>query len=1304
MNGRVRRTIAVVTLFLTLFLAGAAGAAGTGGWPMKQKDMHNTGRADFTVPAERMNNTFFDVFTWQKPSPGSPGQGNFSSSSMVFLDGVGPSGEDVVVSGYHWPKGVQGMDRQTGALLWNGNPYGGETIGKETPAFSADGSAVYVVNDATSSASWPNGHPLMAFSTATGPSTYWHNGGNPAPNHMEMNSPTIAPDGRIFLHAWVDRPYGTEDNGAAITETWAADVGANCGYSDPALYDDYGYLLIVIGSRSAEIICNEDTTGFDMWSTAVDGMVDAPVTIDPDNGNIYVGVGDNDIYVAGLDIFGDPLWTSPSLLVYDYVDGTNNRQRAQSAGCLSHDGSTYYFQTNSAEGDGRLYAIDTSDGSVKWEVETGSLGWEIRSSSPIVTENDVVVVGNNEGDQYFAILDEGTAGTVLDSFAVNPDSTGNGHAVSSAVISPEGYLYLPLRTYWTQSNGDGDTPSANVANVFSAMNLQADAIATLPAPPHQTAVALNAEVLIEWDAVSDPGGDFDHYAVYRETSPFTNVSALTPIATISTIDSTSLADGTASNGVSYHYAVTTVTGDAGEDFNIGSIGPRTPFDETDLQIVCIARTPRYPRYDPTYTESDQTEPGGFGPYTVSAATGLGSGQDENSQRWPDLADPVTYTATIRNRGTNRWTGILNGTWSVDGAPQAYPSPVIDLAPNETVTVSCIYSWDAAHHEIALAIDPADSRPGNDTLSLDTRSVAFLSYIDRTLIEEFREETGDYPGAVTDDFIDWVNRHIAFLNQMFVAAGVTKRVHYDLLEVIGDYDADPTPNTIDFAIFPLRYIAGEPTLRHTGYYDAGDDIDYGLLHEWGHQLGLIDLYQLNVASAQNLVNGEEYRAPDCLMTGCSHFLSEHSANAMAHWADVAHGYYGQYMYSMPESVTVRLIDSDSLPLAGAEIKIYQLAERPGVGHVISTQVKNQGTTDGNGEWTLPNVEIDTSIVPGTFIGDTLRANPFGYLHVVGTNALLLLEVTYEGFTDYAWLDVTEVNNAFRDGETGEAIFDKRVNLGNVEYFPPSELTELNAASWETWAGQGSFTACDDTLFTMEGEGSIRVVETGGFDNYLLYPGDHPAVWDLSASDTLHAWFYAENPSTYGFQNNSPWIYLRGPNGSIELHPNYEVLNDARDQWLEVEIPLAGNAAWIRTDYGTVDLTDIREIEIHVDTWDAGFTLWIDGLRFEPQATTGIADESGAIPARTTLNGNVPNPFNPVTTIRFELREKTAVELLVYDIRGRLVSTLIRGPVAAGRHQIVWQGRDDSGEPLPSGVYLCRMNANGESRTRKMLMLK
>jgi hypothetical protein len=155
-------------------------------WQMKQRDPYHTGRANFTVPASRLNSSFFDVFQWQKPSPDSPGDGDFNGSSMSFFDGAGPDSSDIVVGTYHWPKGIQGMDRHTGKRFWYGNPDGGEYIAGITPAFSNNGQTIYVINDSTS----PVG-PMMAFSPTVGPSVYHSNAGDFQAELLSNGNPVV---------------------------------------------------------------------------------------------------------------------------------------------------------------------------------------------------------------------------------------------------------------------------------------------------------------------------------------------------------------------------------------------------------------------------------------------------------------------------------------------------------------------------------------------------------------------------------------------------------------------------------------------------------------------------------------------------------------------------------------------------------------------------------------------------------------------------------------------------------------------------------------------------------------------------------------------------------------------------------------------------------------------------------------------------------------------------------------------------------------------------------------------------------
>ncbi len=91
----------------------------------------------------------------------------------------------------------------------------------------------------------------------------------------------------------------------------------------------------------------------------------------------------------------------------------------------------------------------------------------------------------------------------------------------------------------------------------------------------------------------------------------------------------------------------------------------------------------------------------------------------------------------------------------------------------------------------------------------------------------------------------------------------------------------------------------------------------------------------------------------------------------------------------------------------------------------------------------------------------------------------------------------------------------------------------------------------------------------------------------------------------------------------------------------------------------------------------------------------------------LGNAVPNPFNPITTIAYCVPEHaagTGVELTVYDVRGRLVRTLVHGLADPGRHSVVWDGRDNSGAAVSSGVYLYRLEAEGYEAVRKAILLK
>jgi hypothetical protein len=106
--------------------------------------------------------------------------------------------------------------------------------------------------------------------------------------------------------------------------------------------------------------------------------------------------------------------------------------------------------------------------------------------------------------------------------------------------------------------------------------------------------------------------------------------------------------------------------------------------------------------------------------------------------------------------------------------------------------------------------------------------------------------------------------------------------------------------------------------------------------------------------------------------------------------------------------------------------------------------------------------------------------------------------------------------------------------------------------------------------------------------------------------------------------------------------------------------------------------------------------------EVEASEIASDQSPV--DRYQLEPNYPNPFNPSTTISFQLPVVSEVKLAIYNSNGQLVRTLYSGERAAGRHRVVWDGRDDHGQRVASGVYIYLIRAGSFAAQHKLLLMK
>ncbi len=104
------------------------------------------------------------------------------------------------------------------------------------------------------------------------------------------------------------------------------------------------------------------------------------------------------------------------------------------------------------------------------------------------------------------------------------------------------------------------------------------------------------------------------------------------------------------------------------------------------------------------------------------------------------------------------------------------------------------------------------------------------------------------------------------------------------------------------------------------------------------------------------------------------------------------------------------------------------------------------------------------------------------------------------------------------------------------------------------------------------------------------------------------------------------------------------------------------------------------------------------------TTTTSVDDGAIPVSFALAQNFPNPFNPETTIRYQVAELGDVKIEIFNVLGQRVKTLIDKVTSPGAHSVIWSGRNDLGRPVASGVYIYKMQAADFVKVQKMLFLK
>ena len=233
--------------------------------------------------------------------------------------------------------------------------------------------------------------------------------------------------------------------------------------------------------------------------------------------------------------------------------------------------------------------------------------------------------------------------------------------------------------------------------------------------------------------------------------------------------------------------------------------------------------------------------------------------------------------------------------------------------------------------------------------------------------------------------------------------------------------------------------------------------------------------------------------------------------------------------------------------------------------------------------------------------------------------------------------------------------------------------------------------------------------------ISYSTDTGTTWDVLDSNFTTGWYWA----SYMY-NLTPLI--NGAN-SLKIKINYD---DCEGNWGygigvdNVAIKQGDMLSWLTiSPYdGKVltsgSLNDTVAVTVGVYGQLDGFTttedLYLYGGSYTINFPVGVGvtvaldDNSGLSPFKYKLNNNYPNPFNPETTIGFSVANNSKVTILIYNILGQKVATLLDGKMNPGNYTMKWKGVSDSGKELPSGMYFYEMTSPGFHQIKKLVLVR
>jgi hypothetical protein len=504
----------------------------------------------------------------------------------------------------------------------------------------------------------------------------------------------------------------------------------------------------------------------------------------------------------------------------------------------------------------------------------------------------------------------------------------------------------------------------------------------------------------------------------------------------------------------------------------------------DLTVAYIERTPRDQGWHNVVK------------YDLKGKKGLGVLMIDPTkyQLHPAPGQKVTFTVHVLNAGL-----VASKPCHYEVLMDDKPIDDGDLGPipvGKEHAVAVEWSWREGQHYIKVLLDTENANTEiakwNNTFIDPVRALTFFFVIGSNTYKGFANN----PNLVdTFNFEDWAQYHVHGMNWLFMNSiwpsapdGILERVRIDKILV---YDGYPVPKPEDGdAEQQARWAEGkqqweqkqeaawdrerrynndpgEP-IMFNGNWHFGDNPDeaavatwaaghdWGLPHELGHQLGLVDLYWMNHGMQDVLVKNEDgnyqnvmhfYPWPTMMMHWHGpHIFSEIHAGYLNHTLGRPRGFFGDFYYQIPKKNFMKVHSNTGKPLEGVQVSLYQRWVDPDNTFIVGDwrcpwaygpDPVFAGKTGKDGRFLLPNQKVTPHDTPEP--GYHLRDNPWGQINVVGDNVLLLAKINYEGMEEFHWLRLHDANVGYLRGQTEEFTYEIRTRFpdaGAPE--PPQEL--------------------------------------------------------------------------------------------------------------------------------------------------------------------------------------------------------------------------------------------------------------------------